>query len=498
MAGGADRGQLRRGQHRPVEVELAAMNGGFDEQIVFPPEGGGEGGDQFFADGVQGRVGHLGEELAEVVVKQARPLGQDGQGDIVAHGPGGFLALCGHGTQHQLEVFGRIAEAPLFGQQRRAGRQRRRCRGRQVPKAAQVFFQPAPVRPPGGHGGLDIVIVDDVVVFQIHQEHAARLQAPLVGHVCRIHRQHAGFRRHDHPAVAGHRVAAGAQPVAVQNRSDLNAVGKRDRRRSVPGLHETTVVGVKVPFGPAHGRMVLPRLGHQHHHALGKGAAGMEQQFQGVVQGGRVAAAGRADRTELGHRAAAGAIPQERFTGAHPVDVAAKRVDFAVVAQIAERLGQIPGGKGVGTVALMHQGQGAGHGRVAQIGIKGDHLIGQQHALVDHGAGGEAGNVKQAVVHIAHGPDPILGRFAGQIKLPFEGRGISSEVAFTHEGHADGRHYPSRQVAGSLGIDRHVAPTQKNQPAAVDGVDQGGFRCPTVSWVVGQKNDPGGIVALPG
>jgi hypothetical protein len=128
--------------------------------------------------------------------------------------------------------------------------------------------------------------MNDAALLQVHQEHAAGFQTPLDGHVGRVHRQDAGFRGHDHPAVPGHRVAAGPQAVPVQHRTHADPVGERNRRRAIPGLHEAGMVGVKIFFGTAHGLVVLPGLGDQHHHALGQRAAGVQQQLQGVVQGG--------------------------------------------------------------------------------------------------------------------------------------------------------------------------------------------------------------------
>jgi hypothetical protein len=97
-------------------VQLAAVQGRFGKEVVLATDGGGQGRDQFLPDGVQGRVGHLGEQLAEIVVEQAGLFGEDRQGDVVAHGSGGFDPFCCHGTQDQFEVFGGVAEALLFAQ----------------------------------------------------------------------------------------------------------------------------------------------------------------------------------------------------------------------------------------------------------------------------------------------------------------------------------------------------------------------------------------------
>ena len=91
-----DRDQIRRCQDGGLHVQLAAVQGCFGEKVALPPDGHRQGRDQFLANGVQGRVGHLGEQLTEIVVEQAGLLGENGQGDIVAHGTGGFYAPFGH------------------------------------------------------------------------------------------------------------------------------------------------------------------------------------------------------------------------------------------------------------------------------------------------------------------------------------------------------------------------------------------------------------------
>ena len=55
------------------------------------------GHDQLFADWVDRGVGDLGKELAEVLVKEARAAGENGQGGIIPHRACGLLALLYHG-----------------------------------------------------------------------------------------------------------------------------------------------------------------------------------------------------------------------------------------------------------------------------------------------------------------------------------------------------------------------------------------------------------------
>ena len=58
------------------------------------------------------------------------------------------------------------------------------------------------------------------------------------------------------------------------------------------------------------------------------------------------------------------------LAGPHVVQVAAQGVDLAVVGQVAERLGQLPGREGVGAVALVHDRQRALEARVAEVGVE--------------------------------------------------------------------------------------------------------------------------------
>ena len=53
----------------------------------------------------------------------------------------------------------------------------------------------------------------------------------------------------------------------------------------------------------------------------------------------------------------------------HPVQIALKRVDLAVVGQHPEGLGQPPFGEGVGRIALVEDGVGRFEARIEQVGV---------------------------------------------------------------------------------------------------------------------------------
>ena len=69
-----------------------------------------------------------------------------------------------------------------------------------------------------------------------------------------------------------------------------------------------------------------------------------------------------------------------------------------VVAQKPERLGQGPGGKRIGAVALVDNGHGAFHVRIGQVGIVLRELPGQKHALVHQGLGRQARHMENILV----------------------------------------------------------------------------------------------------
>ena len=62
---------------------------------------------------VDGRIGHLGKALAEVVVEQSRTVGQHGRGRVIAHREDRILSLFGHRPQDVRHVLERVAEGML-------------------------------------------------------------------------------------------------------------------------------------------------------------------------------------------------------------------------------------------------------------------------------------------------------------------------------------------------------------------------------------------------
>ncbi len=417
---------------------------------------------QLFPDGVDGRIGDLSEILLEVVEQRLGLVGQHRQGVVRTHGADTFLAGEGHGGEQEFQVFLGVAEGLLAVQQRGGVRGHGAHLGRQLRQPDLGLVQPLLVGPGGGQLGFELGIVNDAALLHVDEQHAARLQAPLLHHLLVGDVQYAHFRGHHHQIVVGDQVAGRAQAVAVQGGADLAAVREGHRRRSVPGLHQRGVVLVECPALVVHQRIAGPRLWDQHHHGMGQRIAAGHQQFQGVVEAGRVRLAFGDQRPEFGQIVAQQLRGHGMMAGPHPVDVAPQGVDLTVVGQEPERLGQIPGREGIGGKALMHQRQGADHARIAQVGVVAVHLIGQQHALVDHGAAGQGVDVEGLAAFQAGLRDGVFHAPADDEQLALEGVLIRTAGAAGDEQLAHRRLHDLHAVAQAVVVGGDVAPAQQH------------------------------------
>ena len=85
----------------------------------------------------------------------------------------------------------------------------------------------------------------------------------------------------------------------------------------------------------------------------------------------------------------------------HPVDIAADRVDLAIVGQHAEGLGQPPFRESIGRIALVENGKRRDEIRRLQIRVEGVDILRPEQALVDDVARGQGTDIKVAQVFLA-------------------------------------------------------------------------------------------------
>ena len=272
--------------------------------------------DQLFADRVNGRIGDLGEKLPEVIEQRLRTVGEAGQRHIGAHGADWLRASRGHGREEDAQVLFAVAAGAL------AAQKRLRVRGDGARGLGQrhqldlLLIKPLAVGLARGKLLFGFGVGDDALLHRVDEEHAAGLQAAFFEDVLRRNFDDAGFRSENDEIVFGDDVAAGAQAVAIECCADDFAIGERYGRRAVPGLHQGGVVLVEGALIFVHVRVAGPCFGNEHGHDMGQGTAGLVEKFDGVIERGRVAAAGHDDRVEIGDLVAMQRAPR-RPTGGH-------------------------------------------------------------------------------------------------------------------------------------------------------------------------------------
>ncbi len=148
---------------------------------------------------------------------------------------------------------------------------------------------------------LDFLVGDDAALLKVNEQHLARLQSPFLDDAFLRCHEHACLRRHDNEVVARDEVARRAQAVAVQRGADLQAVGEGHAGRAVPRLHEGGVILVEGAPLVVHQRVAGPRFRDQHHRRVRERVAALHQEFERVVETGRVRLAFIGDRPELGN-----------------------------------------------------------------------------------------------------------------------------------------------------------------------------------------------------
>ena len=318
-----------------------------------------------------------------------------------------------------------------------------------------VFIEPLFV----GLGRVDaffhFLVGHDASFVHVDEEHAAGLESAFLHDGERVEiGDDADFRGHDDEVVLGDIVAARAQTIAVEHGADLAAIGEGDRGRAVPWLHHAGVELVEGLLVLIHHRVTLPWFGDHHHHRVDQVIAAEVHELEGVVEARRVGSVLDDDREDARDVAFEQVALAECLASLHEVGVAHHRVDFTVVGDEAVRVGARPTWEGVGRETGVHQREGRLEIRVVEIGEILRELAGREHALVDHRAGREIGDivvvtagerVRLVAVHIAElvrhfvVADPCGDAFANHIEFAFEVDGAGDVRAFLDEDLLDER-----------------------------------------------------------
>ena len=438
------------------------------EQVGPRADDRNEAHDQLLADRIDRRVGHLGEVLLEIGEQQLGLVGQRRDRRVVAHGADGLLALAPHRRHQDAQVFLGVAEGLLAIEQRQVRQRRLAGRVRQFLEHDLRAFEPLLVGVALGQRRLELLVGNEAALVEIDEQHLARLQAPLGHDVLLRNGQHAHLGGHDDAVVAGDEIARRAQAVAVEGGADLAAVGERDRRRAVPRLHQRGIVLVEGATLLVHERVARPGLRNHHHHRVRERVAALHQEFERVVEAGGIGLALVGDRPQLADVVAEQVGGHRRLACRHPVDVAAQRVDLAVVRDHPVGMRERPGREGIGGEALVHERERAVEVLVAQIGIIGAELVGEEHALVDDGAAGDGHRVIAGKPALLARIDRIRNRLAQDVEAPLElvrGGDLLAAPDEHLQVHGLGRLH---RLAQRRIVRGHFAPAQQRHALALD------------------------------
>ena len=285
--------------HRILDPDLTARLRPRIEQVALGPNRRPHRGHQFLADGVERRVRDLREQLREIVVQQPRTIGQDRQRRVGAHRADRLFAARRHRGQKNPQVFMRVAEGLLAPPHGLVAGQRQIGRRRKIFDVDQVAGEPLAVRPGEREIALDLVVGHDSSLDGVDEEDPARMQPLLDQDVLGRNVEHADLGRHDHEVVLRHVIARRTQTVSVEHRADERSVGERDRRRTVPWLHQGRVVLVKGLELGAHALVAGPRLRNHHQDRVRERPPRHHEELEDVVERRRVAAPFADDREDL-------------------------------------------------------------------------------------------------------------------------------------------------------------------------------------------------------
>ena len=204
----------------------------------------------------------------------------------------------------------------------------------------------------------------------------------------------------------------------------------------------------------------LVGLGDHHHDRVRQRPPREHEQLEHVVERSGVGAAGANDRQDLAEVVAEELGGQLRLARAHPVDVAAQRVDLAVVGDHPVRVGELPARERVRRVAGVHERERRGGALVLQVRVVGGQLRRRQHPLVDDGAGREARDHE-----VRAGGE--LGHPADHVELALELVGREARRRRDEE-LPDARGSRGGRRAGVALVDRDVAPRDDLLPFGLD------------------------------
>ncbi len=428
---------------------------------------------------VDGRVGHLGERLAEVIrdrpVEAAAARGRR----VVAHAPQRLVTL----ERHRLDV-----EPGALGVE--AGEVAHDVVGRVAGRGRRTRLEP--VLPDRSRGVVDrqvvqgprlrLGVLQDGPPAGLDEEQLARPEPTASDRLGGREGHGAGLGGDGHEPVARHREGGRPEPVPIDERADPPAVGEDDRGRPVPRRQEAGRPSAERGDVRMGGAPERERLGDGGQQGRRQVPAGRGQELERLVERERVGAV--LGQQRAGRQQRPGDLRGGRVGGA-PADllaVAADGVDLAVVGDRAERLGEPPDRSGVRRVALVED-RVADRQRRPQVRVEVGQPAADDQALVDDRprGGGRDGQLGQGAARRAgRGLEPPPGDDEPALEGIVGDRAAAARGAdgAGHDGMGEGRSRGRRRGAQGGDVDRDGAPGEDGQAGLGEGdLDEGACPC---------------------
>ena len=197
--------------------------------------------------------------------------------------------------------------------------------------------------------------------------------------------------------------------------------------------------------------LFAPGLRHEHHHRMREATTRCDEKLEHVVKAGRVALARRNEREKLLQVVTDNIALQVRFAGTQAVEVAAQRIDFAVMSEVAERMCKRPSRESVRGVALVNERNRGFEIEIVQVLVEAFNLACQKQALVHDATAAAAADI-EALAGLFH-------QAASHIKLNIE-RAVGFKGGTVKKRLTDMRQSLASSAADLVGIHRHLAEVQ--------------------------------------
>ena len=329
----------------------------------------------------------------------------------------------------------------------------------------------------------DFAVVPDLSLLRVHEQHLSGFKTTLAFNFRRVEVEDAHLACHDQNTALGDGIAPGTQSVAILNAAGVAAVAEQKRGRPVPGLHQDGVILVESAQVLRDGVRSVEALRHQHGNGLREAESAHGQEFQDVVQAGRVAHVGLDDRREIAYVSKFSGI-EHALAGLHPAAVAADGIDLAIVAEHPEGLCQTPLRERVRREAGMDDCHRAGEPLARQVRVILAELSAGEHALVHDIPVGQGADI--AIL-----PQP-LDVLPDAVELAFEIR-VLDELGAGHENLHRVRLSFRSILAQAGGVDRYFPDMAQNAAIVLD-LRAHGFKDPfALDFVFGQEHQSSAV-----